>query len=86
MSTPAYQIPAPEALSFESADWSKWIERFERFRTASGLINKPEAEQGLEKLKTSYKENAKPYAIMVLRRVPIPLKDALQKKLYEMIA
>ncbi|GBN11189.1 hypothetical protein AVEN_184739-1 [Araneus ventricosus] len=31
------------------------------------------------------KENAKPYAIMVPRRVPIPLKDALQKKLDEMI-
>ncbi|GBN04220.1 hypothetical protein AVEN_117706-1 [Araneus ventricosus] len=45
MATPAYQISAPEAFSFQSEDWSKWIARFERFRTASGLINKPEAEQ-----------------------------------------
>ncbi|UYV64942.1 K02A2.6-like, partial [Cordylochernes scorpioides] len=26
-------------------DWPKWIKRFERFRQASGLINKPENEQ-----------------------------------------
>ncbi|GBO46735.1 hypothetical protein AVEN_78820-1 [Araneus ventricosus] len=45
MATPAYQIPAPEVFSFQSEDWSKWIATFERFRTASGLINKPEAEQ-----------------------------------------
>ncbi|GBM33184.1 hypothetical protein AVEN_83691-1 [Araneus ventricosus] len=45
MATPTYQIPAPEVFSFLSEDWSKWIARFERFRTASGLINKPEAEQ-----------------------------------------
>ncbi|GBM50741.1 hypothetical protein AVEN_144165-1 [Araneus ventricosus] len=45
MATPAYQIPAPEVFSFLSEDWSKWIARFKRFRTASGLINKPEAEQ-----------------------------------------
>ncbi|GBL89202.1 hypothetical protein AVEN_255307-1 [Araneus ventricosus] len=47
MATPAYQIPGPEVFSFQSEDedWSKWIARSERFRTASGLINKPEAEQ-----------------------------------------
>ncbi|GBN13933.1 hypothetical protein AVEN_152807-1 [Araneus ventricosus] len=45
MATPAYQIPAPEVFSFQSEDWSKWIARFEKFRTASGLMNKPKAEQ-----------------------------------------
>ncbi|GBL89204.1 hypothetical protein AVEN_255308-1 [Araneus ventricosus] len=42
-----------------------------------GKIQKP--------YKIKLKENAKPYAIMVPRRVPIPLKDALQKKLDKMI-
>ncbi|GBM29593.1 hypothetical protein AVEN_130075-1 [Araneus ventricosus] len=45
MVTHAYEIPAPEVFSLQSEDWSKGIARFKRLRTASGLINKPEAEQ-----------------------------------------
>ncbi|GBN58520.1 hypothetical protein AVEN_140084-1 [Araneus ventricosus] len=45
MATHAYQIPAQEVFSFQSEDLSTLIARFESFRTASGLINKPEAEQ-----------------------------------------
>ncbi|GBM74304.1 hypothetical protein AVEN_212201-1 [Araneus ventricosus] len=50
---------------------------FPKLFTGIGKIQKP--------YKIKLKENTKPYAIMVPRRVPIPLKDALQKKLDEMI-
>ena len=40
-----YQIPAPEQFSFRPDDWQKWIDRFERFRSASGLKSKEEVEQ-----------------------------------------
>lgn len=40
-----YQIPAPEQFSFRPDDWNKWIDRFERFRSASGLKSKEKEEQ-----------------------------------------
>lgn len=44
------QIPLPEkfdrASGPQSADvWPKWIRRFDRYRVASGLNNKPEMQQ-----------------------------------------
>ncbi|GBM15388.1 Transposon Ty3-G Gag-Pol polyprotein [Araneus ventricosus] len=50
---------------------------FPKLFIAIGKIEKP--------YKIKLKEIAKPYATMVPRRVPIPLRDALQKKLDEMI-
>ncbi|GLV45981.1 hypothetical protein CBL_02931 [Carabus blaptoides fortunei] len=41
-----YQIATPERFPFATpAEWTRWSRRFERFRIASGLNNKPEEEQ-----------------------------------------
>ena len=46
MATPAYQIAPPAPMDFaKSEEWPKWIRRFERFRQASGLSGKPDADQ-----------------------------------------
>ena len=42
----SYQIPALEQFDFSKPeDWPRWIRRFERFRIASDLASKPEANQ-----------------------------------------
>ena len=33
----SFQVPPPEKFSFKPEDWPKWIQRFERFRKATGL-------------------------------------------------
>ena len=44
--TPSYQIAPPSPIDFSKPEeWQKWIRRFERFRQASGLSNKSEADQ-----------------------------------------
>lgn len=46
MANAAVQITPPDGFDFSnSANWPKWIRRFERFRIASGLIDKPEEYQ-----------------------------------------
>lgn len=46
MATSAVQITPPDSFDFSnSANWPKWIRRFERFRIASGLIDKPDEYQ-----------------------------------------
>jgi len=40
-----YQVVPPEAFNFNRPEeWTKWIRRFERFRKASGLETKEEAQ------------------------------------------
>ena len=41
----SFNVALPDKFSFEPNDWSKWITRFERFRIASELDNKPEETQ-----------------------------------------
>ena len=42
----SYQIATPEHFSFtHPEEWPKWIRRFERFRQASGLVDKSEESQ-----------------------------------------
>ena len=42
----SYQVSPPEQFTFSRPqEWSKWIRRFERFRSASGLNDKPEEVQ-----------------------------------------
>ena len=42
----SYQIAAPESFDCSNSDeWPRWVRRFERFRTASGLISKSEESQ-----------------------------------------
>ena len=42
----SYQIAAPESFDCSNSDeWPRWIRRFERFRTASGLDSKSEESQ-----------------------------------------
>ena len=44
--TPSYQIAPPSPMDFlKPEEWHKWIRRFERFRQASGLSIKSEADQ-----------------------------------------
>ena len=46
MNMASYQIAPPERFNFTQPDeWPKWIRRFERFRQASGLNEKPEEGQ-----------------------------------------
>ncbi|CAG7786268.1 unnamed protein product [Allacma fusca] len=41
-----YTVPCPENFPFSSpSEWPKWKKRFERFREASGLVSKDEADQ-----------------------------------------
>ncbi|CAG7723900.1 unnamed protein product [Allacma fusca] len=41
-----FQVPCPENFPFSSpSEWPKWKKRFERFREASGLVSKDEADQ-----------------------------------------
>ncbi len=41
MATATYQVTPPEAFSFNTpTEWTKWIRRFERFRSASGLSDR----------------------------------------------
>ena len=41
-----YQITAPEHFNFNYPDeWPRWIRKFKRFRIASGLSEKAEANQ-----------------------------------------
>jgi len=42
----SYQISPPEEFDFSKpTEWSKWIKRFERFRSASGLSKRDEESQ-----------------------------------------
>ena len=41
----SYQIPGVEPFNFQRPDWGRWIRRFERFRVASGLAEKPQKKQ-----------------------------------------
>ena len=42
----SYQITAPEPFNFtHTEEWPRWIRRFERFRQASGLVEKSEENQ-----------------------------------------
>nr|CAD7200335.1 unnamed protein product [Timema douglasi] len=44
MSTPVYQIPAPDPFNFKSTlEWKSWKDRFIRFRRASGMMKEEEA-------------------------------------------
>ena len=46
MADKVYQVQGPEPFSFSSpSEWPKWIRRFDRFRIASGLIDKSDVEQ-----------------------------------------
>ena len=46
MATTAVQISPLDSFDFSNtANWPKWIRRFESFRMASGLIDKPEEYQ-----------------------------------------
>uniref|UniRef100_A0A1X7V7C4 Retrotransposon gag domain-containing protein n=1 Tax=Amphimedon queenslandica TaxID=400682 RepID=A0A1X7V7C4_AMPQE len=46
MATSTYQISAPEPFDCsKSEEWPRWIRRFERFRTASGLAEKSKESQ-----------------------------------------
>ena len=41
-----YQISPPNCFDFSTpSEWPKWSRRFERFRTASGLVTKSDEEQ-----------------------------------------
>ena len=40
-----YQITPPSKFSFKSVDWTRWIRRFERFRSATELDKKDEEKQ-----------------------------------------
>ena len=41
-----YPVAPPEPFNFKCpAEWTKWIHRFERFKSASGLGEKPEEVQ-----------------------------------------
>ena len=40
-----YQIAPPSKFSFKSVDWTRWIRRFERFRSATELDKKDEEKQ-----------------------------------------
>ena len=45
-SATAYQVQPPEPFTFtRPVDWPKWLRRFERFRTASGLAEKADIVQ-----------------------------------------
>ena len=42
----SYQIPAIEAFDFSTpTEWPNWIRRFERFRNASGIVDKSQQSQ-----------------------------------------
>ena len=42
----SYQVPLPKPFNFATPEeWPKWIQRFERFRQASGLNEKSSANQ-----------------------------------------
>nr|CAD7577051.1 unnamed protein product [Timema californicum] len=44
MSTPVYQIAAPDPFNFKSTlEWKSWKDRFMRFRRASGMMKEEEA-------------------------------------------
>nr|CAD7266299.1 unnamed protein product [Timema shepardi] len=44
MSTPVYQISAPDPFNFKSTlEWKSWKDRFMRFRRASGMMKEEEA-------------------------------------------
>ena len=44
--TPSYQIAPPSPMDVSKPEeWQKWIRRFQRFRQASGLSIKSEADQ-----------------------------------------
>ena len=44
--TSSYQIAPPAPFNFSRTDeWPRWIRRFERFRQASGLVEKSEENQ-----------------------------------------
>ena len=46
MATAIYQVTPPEPFNFSNpTEWTKWIRRFERFRTASELCKKSGAAQ-----------------------------------------
>ena len=50
ISAPSYQISPPEEFDFSKPnEWPKWIKRFERFRSASGL-NKSDSESQVNTL------------------------------------
>ena len=41
-----YQVTSPDSFSFSKPEeWPRWLRRFERFRTASGLGDKPDEAQ-----------------------------------------
>ena len=40
ISIASYQVTPPELFNFKAGDWPKWIQRFERFRKATGLDEK----------------------------------------------
>ena len=41
----SFNVAPPEKFSFKPEEWPKWIRRFERFRVASELNEKPENTQ-----------------------------------------
>ena len=42
----SYQISPPDEFDFsKTKEWSKWINRFERFRSACGLTKRDEESQ-----------------------------------------
>ena len=40
ISIASYQVTPPELFNFKAGDWPNWIQRFERFRKATGLNEK----------------------------------------------
>lgn len=36
----SYQVAPPQPFNFKAEEWPKWIQRFERFRKATGLDDK----------------------------------------------
>jgi len=36
-----FQVTPPEKFSFKPEEWPKWIQKFERFRKATGLDKEP---------------------------------------------
>ena len=44
--TTSYQVTTPEAFNFsDPSEWPRWIQRFDRFMTATGLVKQPEEVQ-----------------------------------------
>ncbi|KAL7828552.1 hypothetical protein SRHO_G00321860 [Serrasalmus rhombeus] len=78
MAVAAAQITHPEPFDFSNtAEWPRWIRRFERFRLASGLSKKPEDYQVNSLLYAMGDEADDILAVLPLTLLGLPVIEAL---------